>query len=80
MNIIGWYWAEGYDFINSSGEHIKGETRKALILDCDNNGAVVHSRIVKVAKQCPPLPCGEQVADVYYDAYGKLLGVHVDET
>jgi hypothetical protein len=75
MYIIGWYWDEGYDFINSSGEHIKGETRKALVLDCDANGAVVRSRIVKVAKACPQLPLGQRVDEVYYDAYGKLLGV-----
>lgn len=75
MFIIGWFWDEGYDFVNANGEHIVGKTRKALILDCDASGAVVRSRIVKVTKTCPQLPCGERVADVYYDAYGKVTGV-----
>ena len=75
MDIIGWYWDEGYDFLNERGEHIVGKTRKALILNCDASGDVIRSRIVKVTKTCPQLPCGECVAEVDDDAYGKLTGV-----
>lgn len=75
MYIIGWFWDEGYDFINAQGEHIKGTTRKALVLDLDAAGNVVRNHVVKVAASCPLLPCGEMVEDIFYDNFGKLKAV-----
>lgn len=72
MYEIAYIWAENYDFHNAAGEHIKGETRKALVLLHNDDDSIVRSTIAKIGNNCR-VDIG-YFTQLFYNEFGRLVG------